>query len=638
MDKETLFRLISNGEVVLWAGAGLSHYAGYPLGNEIVLELYKKLSNSKAADAAAMYRTNPDDFRAHLPPLPEFAELFVNLHDGSRYELLNEVISLYRTPPTSSYTHQQLSHVPFKHIITTNYDRLFEETYRSLHVVTSGQNIPFIHDGVPTLYKIHGEPQNPGSIIITQRDYNNFFNKNDKLLWNSLQVLMSEKTILFLGYSVRDPNVLSTFLKIKNLLGNTMRPYCIVGPGMMPLEQDAFRRDNIHYFSDSAEEFVAELLDYLNPHPLMPVTPDNTRYWVYKETAIYASDDAKNRLRQVGATHAFAIDDSIRLVELSLSKPSDTDKEYLEVECRIPTETTILVHDDKPSNEALTESIDDFDSDVKNYLLADPSFKADEDKKAEWKLGVQSIRPYVDTLGETQESIVVRPLSYRATDSFNRQIIKGKAAVLTGQKHPNPNLESLYETSVKSILTSSELYKFSFPSQLFVELAIATSDNKVMLVKKTGAVGAGVVANIGKAWTCGPEAGLTFKNLQNDKYVIMYDAIAACLKSEFGVSKESVVSWYIGGLCLQLTHLNTSLYGYCRISLSGEELIECFRAQKSKQFILEDDSAQYPELVDIDKIPELLVEEPRYDGKSWHPSAKIRLYTLFKHITQKRPV
>lgn len=44
MDKHKLFEYIRGEDVVIWAGAGFSRYAGYPLGGQLCDLLYQRLS------------------------------------------------------------------------------------------------------------------------------------------------------------------------------------------------------------------------------------------------------------------------------------------------------------------------------------------------------------------------------------------------------------------------------------------------------------------------------------------------------------------------------------------------------------------------------------------------------------------
>jgi hypothetical protein len=148
------------------------------------------------------------------------------------------------------------------------------------------------------------------------------------------------------------------------------------------------------------------------------------------------------------------------------------------------------------------------------------------------------------------------------------------------------------------------------------------------LVKKKS--GPGVVAGIGRVWTCGPEYGLTLSHLVDGKYVHIGDAIESALKKEFGVSRESIARWHIEGIALQHIHLNSALYGYCELMLSGRELVQAFLEKGSNQFHLaQAGTADYPELVKVGHLNVLLdSKECRYDGGLWHPSARIRLHTV----------
>src|SRR4029077_12272652 len=61
---------------------------------------------------------------------------------------------------------------------------------------------------IQILLKIHGciqnEPQK--SIVITEEDYYRFL-RQDKYLINKLYTLFCERTVVFLGYGLKDPNI-----------------------------------------------------------------------------------------------------------------------------------------------------------------------------------------------------------------------------------------------------------------------------------------------------------------------------------------------------------------------------------------------------------------------------------------------
>ena len=76
MDKQMLFEYIRDKDVVIWAGAGFSKYAGYSLGGQLRDLLYQHLSDSKKQQA------NPNI------PLDISTEEFVWLKVDKNYRII----------------------------------------------------------------------------------------------------------------------------------------------------------------------------------------------------------------------------------------------------------------------------------------------------------------------------------------------------------------------------------------------------------------------------------------------------------------------------------------------------------------------------------------------------------------------
>ncbi len=57
------------------------------------------------------------------------------------------------------------------------------------------------------VFHLHGSPYNPcnSPIVITQTDYGRYQDKRD-VVWNGLKNDAATATILYIGYSGRDPN------------------------------------------------------------------------------------------------------------------------------------------------------------------------------------------------------------------------------------------------------------------------------------------------------------------------------------------------------------------------------------------------------------------------------------------------
>lgn len=94
-------------------------------------------------------------------------------------------------------------------VITTNYDCFLEnEVFKNDYEVFCHQNELFSSDSynIAEIYKIHGSITDAKSIVITQRDYQNF-NDSRKLIIAKMLTLFSESPIIFMGYSFTDENI-----------------------------------------------------------------------------------------------------------------------------------------------------------------------------------------------------------------------------------------------------------------------------------------------------------------------------------------------------------------------------------------------------------------------------------------------
>lgn len=88
-------------------------------------------------------------------------------------------------------------------IITTNYDKLLENIFDFAPLI--GNDI-LLSNPYGTLYKIHGCVSDPSEIIMTEKDYKNF-NEKYELIRAQLLSLFIHNPIIFIGYSVSDPNI-----------------------------------------------------------------------------------------------------------------------------------------------------------------------------------------------------------------------------------------------------------------------------------------------------------------------------------------------------------------------------------------------------------------------------------------------
>jgi len=106
-------------------------------------------------------------------------------------------------------------------IITTNFDRFLEHLFPE-HLPYIGQNQLLFNQsyGVGETYKIHGCVSDPKSLVLTDADYATYQNRNAYLSAKLLTIFL-EHPIIFLGYSLNDPNIRMIFSDIANCLSES---------------------------------------------------------------------------------------------------------------------------------------------------------------------------------------------------------------------------------------------------------------------------------------------------------------------------------------------------------------------------------------------------------------------------------
>lgn len=170
----------------------------------------------------------------------DFAELmsrFCALPDG-RIRLLRKIlarINYVHSHPELYFTatefHRELSTLwQIKDIITTNWDDFFERECGAIPLVSS-EDLAFWEYPSRRVLKLHGSIDQPSSIVATVEDYAACYDRLTRgLLGSTLKTILATRTVLFVGFSLKDSDLRQIFEFVRQELKKLQRTHYFVNP------------------------------------------------------------------------------------------------------------------------------------------------------------------------------------------------------------------------------------------------------------------------------------------------------------------------------------------------------------------------------------------------------------------------
>lgn len=240
------------GELVIFAGAGISTESSRVLKYTFYDEIEGLVSGTERSLS-----------------FPELMQRFVDLPDG-RLKLLQlirrrfeHIDSFPELNMSANRFHRELGTLFLvKEIVTTNWDTYFETHCHATSFVTD-LDVALWNAARRKVLKIHGSIQNLGSIVATTDDYAACLTRlSTGLIGSQLKNILATRTVIFIGYSLRDSDFLQLYGFVKQQLDSLHRKAYVVTPfaeEAARLEQDgliAIRTDGTFFIQQIKAHLV----------------------------------------------------------------------------------------------------------------------------------------------------------------------------------------------------------------------------------------------------------------------------------------------------------------------------------------------------------------------------------------------
>jgi hypothetical protein len=220
-DLSPLISAIQESTAVVYVGAGASVPAGLPTWNVFLQQCLARAQKSMP-DPAKWHQT------ARLLREGDYLTGADLLQKEIGQALEHYVWDVFGHADVPSPIHLAISRLPFSLAVTTNYDRLLESSYPARPNVWTWRDPAALFSALKhrrfSVVKVHGDVGNGPSLVLTKTQYRDLMHLN-KSFNECLSILLSLKTFLFVGSSLRDHDLLRLMDNAKITYGNDFGPH-----------------------------------------------------------------------------------------------------------------------------------------------------------------------------------------------------------------------------------------------------------------------------------------------------------------------------------------------------------------------------------------------------------------------------
>jgi len=196
-----LIEKIQQDNLVIFIGAGFSINAGYPNWKNLTIGILNGLTDYEPKAKKLISALEEDLF--------EPIEILSKIENNKKYaiEIFEKEMRRFNKIEPSPL-HSKISKVSSK-LITTNYDTLLESSNNTFEKITytNTYKISKLSEYPNYIFKIHGDLNEPDKCILFPSEYDSLYSNDEKCSIFEFKKLISDKSVLFIGFSLNDPYI-----------------------------------------------------------------------------------------------------------------------------------------------------------------------------------------------------------------------------------------------------------------------------------------------------------------------------------------------------------------------------------------------------------------------------------------------
>ncbi len=193
------------GGAVLFVGAGSSRKVGYPMWGELLAELE---TAARKVDVAKVQDVDGVDGLLR-------ASTYKRVLGPDEYQRILRETYAPRTPPHDA-AHETLAAMPFRHVLTTNYDGVLQSAHRKVHGSAASsfdadewEKLSELRqrqtaiEAARSYVHLHGSIDRPGSIVLCKEEYDQRY-LHEQRYTDFLREFLVGQRLVFVGFSLTD--------------------------------------------------------------------------------------------------------------------------------------------------------------------------------------------------------------------------------------------------------------------------------------------------------------------------------------------------------------------------------------------------------------------------------------------------